>query len=697
MNLLSSILARRQNHFRCGALRALVLMAVPLLPHLCLAQASSPTVAFTVTTGGSGGTGLALDQAGNIDVVSPLYQNGAAIEIDQLSPQGAVRWSRTFSTFSSNLTVAGVATDPSGNLYVTGNDESNARTSFVLKYDINGTFLASSLFPYQGAPYYPNTNSAPVFDPSSGHLYAVEAAYTDLVNYNILTMEIDPSNLQLLNTQTPVPAPPPAPGNTIFDSPLGIAVDPTGNVYVGDNHYISNPYFQADFVYLIKSSPHLTSQLSSQFFPNFMDILNVAVGPAGDVFVSGYDYSFVGLLSKVNAPPYTQNSGSVIPNVAADAQGNAYALDEYLGVTKYDPQGKLVWNVSPISGGGYNFSSGNAIAVDGKGNVYFTGTSNNGNGNTVVAKLSQASQNSISISTGDQQIGVIGSTVAVPLMVLVQTASSAPVSGVAVNFSISSAPIGAVGQNVMPTNATTASNTGLASTILTLGNIPADYYVAATAAGIASSVTFHTCGKLPNANYQQGGAATWASYPYDNLCQSGQGQARQEFACLPGTLPTDPTRVQIHTAGCALSSLATVDDIYQRSNPAIPTPNDPGTLNRVLPNVNGYIEGGVNFEAIHGVSGGNLRYVRSGSYDISVAHTPQNLTQTATDDLMNRRPVIFHVKHSHQGAPSTDHYITAVGICGGQFIVSDPAGALTLYDPNNPGIFPFRGIRRFSP
>lgn len=645
-----------------------------------------------------------MDLAGNIDVVSPLYQNGSAIEIDQLSPQGTVRWSQVFSSqlfpsFSSDLSPTGVATDLSGNIYVTGNDGGN-NTTFVLKYDVNGKFLASALTPYQGPSYSPDFVSGPVFDPSSGHLYAAEGAFLppDLATYGLLGMEIDPSNLELLNTQT-IAAPPPAPGNSIFNSPAGIGVDPAGNVYVGDNQYVSNPNVQVDNVYLLKSAPHLTAQLSSQFFSNYNDLFYMTVGPAGDIFVAGYNFeSGVGLLSKVNAPTYTQTSGSVFPGVTADAQGNAYALDSSLGATKYDPKGNLVWYVTAISGGSSSPSFGNAIAVDGQGNVYLTGTSSNGN--TIIARINQATaQNSISVSTGDQQIGVVGSSVAVPLTVLVQNASQAPVASVVVTFFVSSAPIGAVGQGVLPMSAVTAPN-GLASTVLTLGNIPADYYVAATAAGSTSSATFHACGKLPNANFQQGGGAPWASDPYDNTCssQTAPGQTRQ-FVCPSGALPAGTSRVQIHTDGCALSALATVNNFYQTTNPTIPT-TDPLQLNATLSSltVNGYSGAGrINFGAIQVASVGGIHYVRNGSADVGGTNTEQSLTQTASGDVLSGRPVIFHVKHIWPSGRVTDHYISAVGTCGGQYIVSDPAGALTLYNPSNPGIFPFSGIRRFSP
>jgi hypothetical protein len=139
-------------------------------------------------------------------------------------------------------------------------------------------------------------------------------------------------------------------------------------------------------------------------------------------------------------------------------------------------------------------------------------------GTSMFSVTASSAQPLLSISTGDAQIGVVGSTVTTPLTVLVQTASSVPVAGVTVNFSVPASS----GAAVTPASATTTA-TGLASTFLKIGGVPADYYVTCHCTNCtqsASTVTFHACGKLPNANFQQGGAVPWANYHYDNDCSS---------------------------------------------------------------------------------------------------------------------------------------------------------------------------------
>jgi hypothetical protein len=142
-----------------------------------------------------------------------------------------------------------------------------------------------------------------------------------------------------------------------------------------------------------------------------------------------------------------------------------------------------------------------------------------------------------------------------------------------------------------------------------------------------------------------------------------------------------------------------VNNFYQATSSAIPA-TDPSALNVALssPAVHGYSGAGrIDFTRIGAITGNAIHYVPTGGGDIGGINTEQVLTQNLTDDLLAGRPVVIHLKHNWPSGHVTDHYITATGICGGQYIVSDSAGVLNLYDPGVPGIYPFVGIRRFSP
>jgi hypothetical protein len=287
-------------------------------------------------------------------------------------------------------------------------------------------------------------------------------------------------------------------------------------------------------------------------------------------------------------------------------------------------------------------------------------------GTSVFSVTASTAQPLLSISTGDAQIGVIGSSVTTPLTVLVQTVSSVPVSGATVNFSIPASS----GATAVPASTTTAAN-GLASTILALGSVPADYYVTCNCPGCApsaSSVTFHACGKLDVPDFSQGNPQ-WGSDIYGLTVSS-----------------------EIHALGCGLTSLADLNNFYTTVSTAIPTTN-PGTLNDFLIRLGtaGY-QGGtaVNWPAIQRYTGNHVRYVQNRSGEIDNNNTEAALLTTADSDILNGRPVIFHVRHPRS------HFVVAIGKCGGSYLISDP-GDQTHYqfDPNDPN-FTFTGIRRFS-
>src|SRR5215468_8549051 len=98
-----------------------------------------------------------------------------------------------------------------------------------------------------------------------------------------------------------------------------------------------------------------------------------------------------------------------------------------------------------------------------------------------------AQTQSITIVSGNNQTGIVGTTLADPLVVRVRTRGKAGVPGLSVTFSVT------LGNgSVNPTGVITDS-TGTASTRLTLGTVAGTNGVLATAGGIGS-VTFTATG-----------------------------------------------------------------------------------------------------------------------------------------------------------------------------------------------------------
>lgn len=254
-------------------------------------------------------------------------------------------------------------------------------------------------------------------------------------------------------------------------------------------------------------------------------------------------------------------------------------------------------------------------------------------------------------------MGIVGQPLPLPLETIVRDAASAPISGVAVNFSISSVPANAQGQSLSVPSQTTGPD-GKTSTILTLGSIPLDYEVQAAAS--ASTVTFQACGKLANDDFEQFDSR-WGNDTYDN------------------------TTSTIGVEGCAVSSLATLNNFYRSTvSSAIPQFN-PGTLNSGLAGLGllGYSQGGVvNWEGLNTLSGNNIRFVELTNVDAN--NLLGDVARSADADLARGRPVVMRVRRLKNNGTFGTHFVLAVGRCRGEYLIADPgSGTRSTFDPKD--------------
>jgi len=96
----------------------------------------------------------------------------------------------------------------------------------------------------------------------------------------------------------------------------------------------------------------------------------------------------------------------------------------------------------------------------------------------------------VALTSGNSQSGIIGTTLGSPFIVMVTDGYGNPVTGSGVTFSVATTPNGATGQSLSTVSTTTDTN-GQAATILTLGNLTGTYTVTATSSGLTGSpVTF---------------------------------------------------------------------------------------------------------------------------------------------------------------------------------------------------------------
>jgi hypothetical protein len=245
----------------------------------------------------------------------------------------------------------GIAVDTTGNAYITGNTDgdldgnTNAGRNdiFVSKYDGIGTRIWTKLL---GTAGYDHGRGIAV-DPN-GNAYLTGSTNGDLEgnafvgSYDIFVSKYDTDGTRLWTRQL---------GTTESDHSYGIAVDPSGNVYItgfteGDLDGNANAGYRDIFVskYDTDGTRLWTRQLGTTEAEYGYGIV---VDPSGNAYITGKTHG--------------------------DLDGNANTGNEDIFVSKYDTNGVLQW--TSLLGTAGN-ESGSGIAADSNGNVYITGYTN---------------------------------------------------------------------------------------------------------------------------------------------------------------------------------------------------------------------------------------------------------------------------------------------------------------------------------
>ncbi len=591
-------------------------------------------------------------------------------------------WSVVYPTVKPDYVTSAagaIAVDPAGNVYICVDEFINyVPEPHLLKYSPQGALVKDyRLLSAVSAADEPYAYGA-AYNAGSQKVYAALGYYSEADNSLVTDIEELDKDLNVIKDAV-------HPGPGTDDTPLaGIGIDASSNVYTGGSR-------TGSLIYALKYDADLNLKYDFSKDPVAPKMfVSGEVIPGGGVYITDNESGGTGL-HNISASG-AENWGNVLDYStdiyihSVDKAGNFYAV-ENLQTPQFSEvgytDGAVKWTVPEQQSVLLN-----AIFVDDQGRIYTEGylAAPDGDNDSYIARYTQkAAKYSIAKSTGDNQIVAVSSYTA-PLAGLVNVSgTTTPANGIGVNFTISTFPAGAVGQELTKSSETTDAN-GLADVTLKLGNIPAEYGITATCPACeasASTVTFTCCGKLKNDHFSQSHEPNWSYAPY----------ARHTSTETYGT---------IGYLGCGVTALATLSNYYAANiSTSIPTTN-PGILNtylREMPGVTGYnASNDVQFSAIGIFSSSTVRYIRDESASVwEEGITRQILIDRTNREILAGRPVIFQIRRLRSDGTFGPHFIVAVGKCGNNYIISDPIGGEErLYNPTEPNTR-LIGIRVFRP
>jgi hypothetical protein len=337
-------------------------------------------------TNGGSGTAIALDGSGNV------FVTGGGFTTIAYSGAGVPLWTNRYSgTGYSDDQATAVAVDASGNVFVTGFSAGSGGDSAYATIAYSGAGVALWTNRYNGSA------SAMAVDGSGNVFVTGSSGFSPSGgNYDYATIAYSGAGVPLWTNRYN------GPGNGSAEA-RAVAVDASGNVFV--TGYSGSP------VGILGYSDYATIAYSGAGVPLWTNHYNgpangsdeataMAVDASGNVFVTGYSagsggdndyatiaYSGAGVPLWTNRYDGTGYGWSDKANaVAVDASGNVFVTgsSEYpflfasvssaYATIAYSGAGVALWT-NRYNGTGDSADQANAVAVDGSGNVFVTGSS----------------------------------------------------------------------------------------------------------------------------------------------------------------------------------------------------------------------------------------------------------------------------------------------------------------------------------
>jgi beta-propeller repeat-containing protein len=324
---------------------------------------------------------VAVDGSGNVVVAGGSEAPNWEYVTIKFSGAGVPLWVNHYGFLAS---VSAIAVDGSGNVFVTGNSSGSG----------SGYDYATIAYSGAGVPLWTNIYNGPgnsdlanaVAVDGSANVFVTGQSFGSGSGLDYATIKYSGAGVPLWTNRYN------GPGNG-DDYAVAVAVDGSGNAFVtGYSTGSGGGYEYATIKYSGAGVPLWTNLYNGPL--NSAEAFGMAVDASGNVVVTGYDgdyatikYSGAGLPLWTNRYDGPGNATDGANAIAVDGAGSVFVTGSSTGTNshsdcatiKYSGAGVPLWT-NRYGGPGNTTAGGGAIAVDGAGNVFVTGTSSSGPG-----------------------------------------------------------------------------------------------------------------------------------------------------------------------------------------------------------------------------------------------------------------------------------------------------------------------------
>jgi len=357
---------------------------------------------------------LAVDSSGNVYVTgySPGAGTGSDYATIKYDSSGQEQWVARYNGPANSDYATAIAVDGSGNVYVTGSSKGvgNASDYATIKYNSAGQ--EQWVARYNGPANVWNDQATAIAIDGLGNVYVTGSSQASGGNYDYATIKYNSAGQEQWVARYV------GPSNRGAEHATAIAVDGSGNVYVTGESFGSGTRF--DYATVKYDSAGQEQWVARYNGPaNLNDSPSgIALDDLGNVYVTGtsfagtfHDYATVKYDSSGQeqwVARYTRPfNDSFATAIALDGSGNIYVTGYSYGAgrtppdyatIKYDSAGQEQW-VARYNGPGNSYDSATAIAVDGSGNVYVTGSSIGSGGDSDYATIKYVPAVQVTVQT----------------------------------------------------------------------------------------------------------------------------------------------------------------------------------------------------------------------------------------------------------------------------------------------------------